>query len=781
MSVKQSDTQLQGITDLCLIATVKPGFVSAFETITHVERLRRVLKTLNSLRQAAREISDPPDPSLAFTDVVSRFRIVHSFRWAIIDPKPDAAGSNEPARFLLNVCFDGGWEPYMRVIWDELGSMLDLMLCHCEGYPLARENSFERYIEWVRAHEIAADFLYLDSGRSSSDHEYLALLEQSQRLHPGGDAALAASRIASPRAGATRPLPAAPRQRYQLAIRGLPALAALYALDRYFLPQAPDGACLLRASRDILFELVELDTAALFPAGDPLRQAHHRMLEWFEHKPVPVTPTPRALTFEPADIQGGMLSAYPDLSGGALLLLRISNRAQAVAWLSAFAATREGASAPADGLYRNIALSLPGLRALGLSDARLARFPQAFREGMEQRAGVLGDVRHNHPRYWRLPERNWPPGAQATGRRVDLNSVHVLVQLRHGKAVTPEARQQAIARLEQDSGLQLLSVQPLRRNSNAQGGTQEHFGFLDGISQPAVGAAPGRDWSDAVPRGELLLGYPTSREACAVPEVPDALLDRGTFLVVRKLRQHVGRLHTLLDAQSQALGLPRERLLAKMMGRQLDGKPLAAPAAGAAGAGHNDFNYAADPQGSMCPFHAHVRRANPRDPHDKMPRILRRGMSYGPAYDPQHPDDEDRGLVFMAYNASLSEQFETLQRWLAGGNSSGGYSGQPDPFMGVATRGEPRIYRFEDAGRAVHLNLGDQPFVELQWGAYFFVPSIAALRNLPALLELPLPAAMPAPPQAPPLDDAAAWQQWLEDSSTRDAAWAWVRAQPGGV
>src|SRR6218665_377923 len=232
MSVKQADTQLQGITDLCLITAVKPAFVSAFETITHVERLRRVLKTLNSLRQAARESSDPPSPDQAFTAVGRSFRSVPSFRWVIIDPKP---GSTAPAQLLLNVCFDGGWEPYMRVIWDELGSMLDLILCHCEGYPLARENSFDRYIDWVRRHELASDFLYLESGRSSSDHEYLALLEAAQRRKPA-NAALAATRLSSPHAGETKPLPSHAPERYQMALRGLPALAALHSLDRYFLP-----------------------------------------------------------------------------------------------------------------------------------------------------------------------------------------------------------------------------------------------------------------------------------------------------------------------------------------------------------------------------------------------------------------------------------------------------------------------------------------------------------------------------------------------------------------
>ena len=106
----------------------------------------------------------------------------------------------------------------------------------------------------------------------------------------------------------------------------------------------------------------------------------------------------------------------------------------------------------------------------------------------------------------------------------------------------------------------------------------------------------------------------------------------------------------------------------------------------------NDFNYDYDAEAQLCPFHAHIRRANPRvrvtsaDGGVRPPRIVRRGMSYGP---PVRSDDDvqtardalqqERGLVFMAYNASLGEQFEVVQRWLAGGNSSGSYSGKAIP------------------------------------------------------------------------------------------------------
>ena len=102
MPATRQDTALGGITDLTVLARIKPGFCAGFETISHVERLQRVLKLLNALRQASRESPTALPPGLEpFTDVVSRFRIVHSFRFAILPAEADGA-----QKLLLNVCFD---------------------------------------------------------------------------------------------------------------------------------------------------------------------------------------------------------------------------------------------------------------------------------------------------------------------------------------------------------------------------------------------------------------------------------------------------------------------------------------------------------------------------------------------------------------------------------------------------------------------------------------------------------------------------------------------------
>ena len=188
--------------------------------------------------------------------------------------------------------------------------------------------------------------------------------------------------------------------------------------------------------------------------------------------------------------------------------------------------------------------------------------------------------------------------------------------------------------------------------------------------------------------------------------------------------------------------LTADDMKAKLMGRYPDGR-----AAVDGVTKHNNFDYANDSAGEQCPFHAHIRRANPRmeprangarpNPKEEppIPRIMRRAMSYGP-FNPADPKPE-RGIVFMAYNASLAEQFEVIQRWISGGNSAGSMSGQNDALLGVPIPGQPRTVRFVNKTRVERLDLGDQPFVTLQWGIYLFTPSVRVLYSLPELAAAP--------------------------------------------
>lgn len=807
MRADYKTTGLQGITDLTVLARVKTGFVpDAFNTVTYADRLTRVLRLLNSVRQASREASLQPSP---FADSVGRFRGIHFFRFAVV-PSGDVPGRHQ---LLLNVTFDGGWEPYMRLIWGPLGTLLDLIFCHCDDYPLAFYGSFDEYVRWVRDHEVPSSFFYADSAATVADLHYLRQLEEQQRNDGGRpDADANAAGLAVP-AQPAKTIPSAFAVISSLRVlKALSSLAELFPppLNKETKPPFQQNRVLLRFAQDLLRDLRDWIALGLFDPGQPfdqLRATFEPERNWLMSTIERLPEVPETLKFSRSKVQAGIDQPYPaDVTHGVLVLLRIRNADKAKDWLSKVPVTSGDWVPPnEDGIYRSLSLTYAGLERLGVPQGALKWFPREFIERMEARAGVLGDLRGNHPEQWRRPRRNWPwpkedvPPAEPP---IELSTVHVLVQLRtalesgeddtDGTAPLPRLADEVDAlNVEANTGLQVLFVQPMKlgaRPSPALPG-RDHFGFVDGISQPTLTppVPPPSYWNDQVKPGELFLGYSNGRgdKAPQNDERPGLLLDNGSFLVVRKLRQFPERLDTLLtdaakrlepNATPDAQNTLREDIKAKMMGRRTDGTPLVR----FRGSGSNDFDYRSDSHGAQCPFQSHIRRANPREPLPLQlpPRIARRGMSYGPQAGVA--TDEPRGLIFMAYNASIAEQFEVIQRWLAGGNSSGLSSAQSDPLLGVPEAGQRRAYRFELDSEVMRVDLGEQPLVQLEWGLYAFVPSIAALTAIAqgATGQNPGPG-KGAPPV--PLAPLEVWRLLLEDDNVRARTWEAVRKEPMGV
>jgi len=162
-----------------------------------------------------------------------------------------------------------------------------------------------------------------------------------------------------------------------------------------------------------------------------------------------------------------------------------------------------------------------------------------------------------------------------------------------------------------------------------------------------------------------------------------------------------------------------------------------------------------------CPVGAHVRRANPRDSVEKgssgLPslaeafdrptrvanrhRLIRRGRSYGPflpdavleelqtsAAEPIKDDGEKRGLVFAAFVASIRRQFEFVQTTWCNNPDFQGLTSEPDPVVGGRTPHQPASFTVQ---ADVPLRLREVPrFIRVRGGAYFFMPSLRALRYL---------------------------------------------------
>ena len=233
--------------------------------------------------------------------------------------------------------------------------------------------------------------------------------------------------------------------------------------------------------------------------------------------------------------------------------------------------------------------------------------------------------------------------------------------------------------------------------------TRTSFGFLDGISQPAVEGVdtkpnPGQE---TVPQGIILIG----RDNDPITTRPSFTLD-GSLLAFRYLPQLVPEFNNFLSSNpisvpgitpDQGSELRGARLVGRWksgesdkhfalcsrteeqnsIGAPIDVFPSAdAPAAGADPAQNNDFRYAfADDQGTQdrCPFAAHTRKTNPRADLEDPPisasttirRILRRGIQFGPevtaAENASGKTENERGLLFAGYQSVLDNGFEFIQ------------------------------------------------------------------------------------------------------------------------
>jgi hypothetical protein len=182
-------------------------------------------------------------------------------------------------------------------------------------------------------------------------------------------------------------------------------------------------------------------------------------------------------------------------------------------------------------------------------------------------------------------------------------------------------------------------------------------------------------------------------------------------------------------------------LAAKMLGRWRDGRPLvlAPNKVGPPVNPEDNFNYSQDKQGQRCPFSAHIRVVNPRDEVIKeadapVPRVLRRGMPYGPDLEGNGTEDDrvDRGLIGLFLCVDLREQFEKLMDWINRNDFSGVFTDlrAQDPLLGnrelPLASTEFIIPTPSGPVRATGLTT----FVRGRGTAYFLFPSMQALRQL---------------------------------------------------
>jgi deferrochelatase/peroxidase EfeB len=241
------------------------------------------------------------------------------------------------------------------------------------------------------------------------------------------------------------------------------------------------------------------------------------------------------------------------------------------------------------------ALGPRALTKLGLPEDCLSGFPAAYLDGMAARAHILGDVDGNAVSEWSWGQE--PPDVALLIYGDSAEAVAIL-----------EQRIRDLANSLDHTPIHRIPLEELTEEK------AEPFGFVDGISQPAMrGTYKGlrtRDPIHLVEPGEFVLGYPDNRGNIPPGPTLSALLDphnrlpielrahhdfasnivnagreigrNGSFLVIRQLAQDIGAFETYCRSEAarleDRLGPPNrideEFIAAKLVGRWRNGSSL---------------------------------------------------------------------------------------------------------------------------------------------------------------------------------------------------------------
>lgn len=384
-------------------------------------------------------------------------------------------------------------------------------------------------------------------------------------------------------------------------------------------------------------------------------------------------------------------------------------------------------------VFANFLLTRRGYEALGFKPFQVPK-DQPFTMGMKNE-----QIRQD---FLKDPEvKDWEAGFQKDIHALLLIADDNLINLLQTVNQISQSLRQVAVILHREDGFILR---------NKAGQIIEHFGFVDGISQPLfvkrdIMRAQTNDcnFSQWDPRASL--------DILLVKDYNGKTEDSyGSYLVYRKLEQNVKAFHEDQQKLAETLNIKNDLAGALVMGRFADGTPVTkSDIPTYAVTPTNNFNYDEDVAATKCPFHAHIRKTNPRGDTGRVEsapefdealsierdhRIARRAVSYG-EHDPTAKPTEGSGLLFLCFQADIENQFNFMQsRWA-----------NPDRFVDVGVgldpvigqpgkpKGDPKnvVSKWpttwgEKETKEYHFEL----WVKMKGGEYFFAPSISFLTHI---------------------------------------------------
>lgn len=442
-----------------------------------------------------------------------------------------------------------------------------------------------------------------------------------------------------------------------------------------------------------------------------------------------------------ADLQGDILQSNGRDNAAYVVLKFTGPRADVRGWIASLAntyvtsarkqlddAAKRRADKNADGgLFGTLALSAPAYQRIGFAIDDVPRDRQAhYIAGMSD-PGIRASL--NDP----------PPQCLEPWSRDEIDAVLGLFddQLPRLNAAVASVTAGAAGKAT------VLSVERGLRWTGPTGLSIEPFGYADGISQPifvkkdAPPNPPPGAYDPTAPLSLVLIRDPNgaSSQSC------------GSFMVYRKLKQDVNGWNAAVVQLAGRLGTAPELAGAYAVGRFKDGTPVVSSATPTGQKPDNTFQFGVDPQGTRCPFQAHIRKANPRGDTvrsnaaplevERSHRIARRGYVFGA----QGGDHRDVGLQFVCYQSDIGNQFEFIQSAWSNTATFAQMStgldaviGQNPVADGTCSQQPPESGQLWPKAWGGPFGETTQSafsgFVSLQGGAYLFAPSISFLKGL---------------------------------------------------
>ncbi|MFK8005260.1 MAG: Dyp-type peroxidase [Saprospiraceae bacterium] len=263
----------------------------------------------------------------------------------------------------------------------------------------------------------------------------------------------------------------------------------------------------------------------------------------------------------------------------------------------------------------------------------------------------------------------------------------------------------------------------------------EHFGYVDGISQPRFFPSSNSQ------KSSVQLSSFSTLDTVLVRDLggEDKFQSFGSFLVFLKLEQDVVAFEKLIkqirglnlkDKSGAPLVENDDDAKAIIMGRYPKGASILKKGRKDEYCFDNNYDYdelvsdgkewKKDDQGIGCPFFSHARKANPRTVDSRYKnnnRITRRGVPY-------QDSENKKGLLFMSFQRNIQEQFEKLLTEMLHSSQLNGVHAGMDLLTGH--HNNTRIIN----GNPNAVIKPTDPLITYRGGAYFFAPSLSFFKNI---------------------------------------------------